>query len=410
MEKKIQSFIALGFPEDLSKKIVYKGFTKSKLKNFTKKDLLQSFNEQETQEIREKISRKSIPQSVISKLIQDSDWKCCVCWDISKCQNVVIHHIIPYHKTQDNNYDNLIVLCLNHHGVAHTKSDLGQPPLPSEVLKKKKLEWTKYVTEYKILHRFKKTAIIHYSTKLALIEKSLIQSEFIHESFDYIEEIVTSTELLVDASHWEKERQNQEKILGLLKKNTSIPRDFYLFSIHRIPLVIHLGFLLGDGVKVTPFQYNRVTHTWQWDLKMDLGPGDQFSIDDTQINMGNKNENFIMLFEISSKIDTLDYLEHIPTCGGIFRITANVPGREWLKYRKQLDDFTSAYYHALSQIRRQNPFIKTFHLFYAGPTPLAFRIGQAINDTMMSRFVTYNFNEQSIPRYKKIFEFGKKIT
>lgn len=409
MEKKIQSFIALGFSEELSKKIVDKGFTKSKLKNSTKKDLLRSFNGLETQEIWDKISRKPIPKSVIFQLIQDSEWKCCVCWDLFKCQNVVIHHIIPYHETQDNSYDNLVVLCLNHHGLAHTKSDLGRPPLPPEVLKQKKQEWTKYVTQFKTLHRFKKTAIIHYSTRLALIEKSLIQSEFIHESFDYIEEIVTSTDLLADDSQWEKERQKQEEILGLLKKNSSIPRDFYLFSIHRIPLVIHLGFLLGDGVKVTPFQYNRIKHKWQWDLKTELEPEDQFSIDDTQINMGNKNENFIMLFEISSKINPQDYVEHIPTYGGIYRITANGSGREWLKYRKQLNDFTNTYYQALSQIRRQNPFIKTFHLFYAGPTPLAFRIGQAINETMMANFVAYNFNEQNTPKYKRIFELGKKI-
>nr|NGX33128.1 hypothetical protein [Candidatus Anoxychlamydiales bacterium] len=95
-------------------------------------------------------------------------------------------------------------------------------------------------------------------------------------------------------------------------------------------------------------------------------------------------------------------------CGGIYRITANVPGREWLKYRKQLDAFTNAYYQALSQIRRQNSFIKKFHLFYAGPTPLAFRIGQAINETMIGDFIIYNFNEQSRPRYKKIFELSKK--
>ena len=322
---------------------------------------------------------------------------------------MVIHHIVPYYKTQDNSYDNLVVLCLNHHGLAHTKSDLGQPPLPPDVLKQKKQDWIEYVSHFKTLHQFKKTAIIHYSPRIALIEKSLIQSEFIHESFEYIEEIVSSTDLLADNPQWEKERQNQEEILGLLKKNSFIPRDFYLFSIHRIPLVIHLGFILGDGVKVTPFQYNRIESKWQWDLNTQLEPEDQFSIDDAQINMGNKNENFIILFEISSIINPQDYLEHVPTHGGIYRITANAPGREWLKYRKQLENFTKAYYQALSQIRRQNPLIKNFHLFYAGPTPLALRIGQAINETMMENFVIYNFNEQCTPKYKKVFKLVKKI-
>lgn len=408
MQKKIQPFIALGFSEEFSKKIIEKGFTRSKLRKSTKKELLQFFNAQETQVIQEKIKRKPIPKAVISKLIEDSDWKCCVCWDISKYQDVVIHHIIPYYKTQDNSFDNVVVLCLKHHGVAHYKGDLGQPPLPPELLKQKKKEWTAYVTQFKTLHPLNKTVILHYNTRIALIEISLIQSEFINESFEYIEEIITSTDLLANNSQWEIERQKQERIIGILKENLSISRDFYLFSIHRIPLIIHLGFLFGDGVKVTPFQYDRIKHKWQWDLKTVLEIEDQFSIDDTQINMGNKNVNFIILFEISSKINAEDYQEHVPSCGGIYRITANVPGREWLKYRKQLDVFTNAYYQALSQIRRQNPFIKNFHLFYTGPSPLAFRIGQAINETMIANFIIYNFNEQSRPRYKKIFELSKK--
>lgn len=254
MEKKIQPFIALGFSEEFSKKIIEKGFTKSKLRRSTKKELLQVFNTQETQDIQDKIKRKPIPKVVISKLIEDSDWQCCVCWDISKYQDVVIHHIVPYNKTQDNSFDNVVVLCLKHHGVAHYKGDLGQPPLPPELLKQKKKEWTAYVNQFKTLHPLKKTAILHYNTRIALIEISLIQSEFIKESFEYIEEIITSTDLLANDSQWEIERQKQERIIGILKENLSIPRDFYLFSIHRIPLIIHLGFLLGDGVKVTPFQ------------------------------------------------------------------------------------------------------------------------------------------------------------
>lgn len=89
-------------------------------------------------------SRPPIPSDVLIKVLQKSKVVCCVCRDPSK--SVVIHHIQEWHGSRDHSEDNLAVLCLDHHGEAHTKRELGRNLTP-EVLRALKAEWEKKVAE-----------------------------------------------------------------------------------------------------------------------------------------------------------------------------------------------------------------------------------------------------------------------
>jgi hypothetical protein len=62
---------------------------------------------------------------------------------------VIIHHIEEHSKTHDDSYDNLVILCLNDHAVTHSKWEIYQHPLPPELIRSKKKEWVKALSDFK---------------------------------------------------------------------------------------------------------------------------------------------------------------------------------------------------------------------------------------------------------------------
>lgn len=405
LDQKLRNLLNVGIYEKLANKIINYGYSKSSFGSAPKKVLIKFFTEEEIKIVKEKIKRKPIPDETIDRLIRECDWKCCICQDFKIEQPIIIHHIEKHSKTQDDSYENLIILCLKHHGTAHTKCEIGKDPLMSTTLKIKKEEWIEAVKKYKSKIITKKTAILHYTKKISSLTNEKIQNDFYKIEFNDFIEISTNLNLLENFNNWEICRQEQEQIIKDILNNEDLVKDFMIFSIHRIPLVIHLGYLFGDGdPPKSPFQHQRLNEldTWTW-IEFDvLKAEDHLKIDDSKINLSNSNQDFVILFELSGVIEDDLYLAHVPNPGGIFKITAGKPSRLWLKYKEQLEEFTNTYYNALDQIKRQNPFIKRFHIFYYGPTPPSFRIGQAINKTMFPEFILYNYNDSKYTRIMEI--------
>lgn len=148
-DNKIINLIAVGLDSKLAKKIVSKGYTLSKLKSASKTDLPRIFESWEVSPIIEATKRKPFSSEIIDRLVKESDWKCCICWDIFGEKAMVIHHIIEHSKTQDDSYDNLVLLCSEHHNLAHSNWKISRHPLPPELIKQRKIKWTEAVAEFK---------------------------------------------------------------------------------------------------------------------------------------------------------------------------------------------------------------------------------------------------------------------
>ncbi len=90
-------------------------------------------------------SRPPIPSETSNKVLYESRVTCCVCRDRS--QGIIIHHIREFSDSRSHAEENLVVLCLNHHGEAHTKREL-QVNLTPERLREFKVRWLKDVKQY----------------------------------------------------------------------------------------------------------------------------------------------------------------------------------------------------------------------------------------------------------------------
>ncbi len=124
-----------GISQEHAEEILNRDYNLTKIRTTSIKELLKIFSENKVKEWKEKIKRKRIPNKDFYKLLNKSEFECVLCKFGNKLP-VIIHHIDPYEVSQNNEFDNLILLCLNHHDQVHTHSDLTRDKYSPEILKK----------------------------------------------------------------------------------------------------------------------------------------------------------------------------------------------------------------------------------------------------------------------------------
>ena len=147
--KKILNLLSVGLDSELARKAVAAGYTLTKLRRASRSELAQHFGDRELDLISEAIKRKRIPEHTLQRLIEECDLKCCLCWNYREEPPIIIHHIEEHSKTADDSYDNLVILCLNHHAKAHSKWEISRHPWPPELIRTKKREWIEAVAGFK---------------------------------------------------------------------------------------------------------------------------------------------------------------------------------------------------------------------------------------------------------------------
>lgn len=115
-----RKLLSLGFDIDLIKKIDEKSLTISGLKNQNKAALMKNgFSDDEADLIHKKVNRVEIDDAIICKVLEKSGEICCFCNDGNKDRPFQIHHMEEYHINQNNNEDNLVLVCPTHHVANH---------------------------------------------------------------------------------------------------------------------------------------------------------------------------------------------------------------------------------------------------------------------------------------------------
>lgn len=149
IEKNRENFLKYGLSDEVTEKLINNSYTVSKIRPASIKDLSNFLSEEEAKDVKNKIARQPIADDVFERLVKETELHCCFCWDIKKEQPIIIHHIEEYNQTQDNNYNNLIVLCLNHHGEIHTKRQISQQNFPKIRQLDQKEKWIEALRDYR---------------------------------------------------------------------------------------------------------------------------------------------------------------------------------------------------------------------------------------------------------------------
>jgi hypothetical protein len=135
ISRTVNALMARGFDSDRALKFSM-GHTLTSLRRKTDTELLQiGLSQFEVDAIRPG-SRPPLDEDVVFKLLHDSKRTCCICRDPER--PIIIHHIEEYSTSHDNTESNLVVLCLEHHGEAHTKRQLSLTLTPEHIREHKR--------------------------------------------------------------------------------------------------------------------------------------------------------------------------------------------------------------------------------------------------------------------------------
>jgi len=144
-KKTINALRKRGFDSETANRLEEAGHTVNSLKASDVNELRSLNIREELIDIILREKRPPIPPKTLSKVLIESKMTCCVCRDPS--QGIIVHHIHEYSDSRSHAEDNLVVLCLNHHGEAHTKREL-QLNLTPERLREFKKQWLEQVKQY----------------------------------------------------------------------------------------------------------------------------------------------------------------------------------------------------------------------------------------------------------------------
>ena len=115
----------------------------------TQNDWDNHFAAGEIEAINQAKSRKAIPTATVRRLIEECDFKCSLCWRFDSDDGVVIHHIKEHTEVPDDRFENLVLLCPNHHSKVHTTWQLARHPFPPELIVRRKEEFIAAISAFR---------------------------------------------------------------------------------------------------------------------------------------------------------------------------------------------------------------------------------------------------------------------
>ncbi|AFM59310.1 HNH endonuclease [Enterobacter cloacae] len=145
-QRTVNALLSRGLASDLAEILSAKGFTLRKLQQTKAETLLgMGLSKNDISNIHAG-DRPPIPEDTLFSVLSSNRRTCCVCWRQNK--PIIVHHIKEWAVSRSHSKENLAVLCLDCHDLAHTKKQLSQNLTVGE-LKRHKAEWERIVGEEK---------------------------------------------------------------------------------------------------------------------------------------------------------------------------------------------------------------------------------------------------------------------
>ena len=145
------TYIQYGVPSDWAKEFENIGLPASTFKNTSKKNLISKYgiDESRAEFVKDCLKRTPIDENIVHSLLERSRYVCSLCKG-QKSDAFIIHHIEPYSISQNNDYNNLIVLCPNDHDLVHREGQKLTNKITKDQLRKSKKDWEKEVEKLNV--------------------------------------------------------------------------------------------------------------------------------------------------------------------------------------------------------------------------------------------------------------------
>jgi hypothetical protein len=183
----------------------------------------------------------------------------------------------------------------------------------------------------------------------------------------------------------------------LLTGDDTFDKRIAVFPIAPVSACLSLGYHLTSRPHVRLFQHHRDEQTWAWPRRA-LPPNDVYV---TGLDCESRDTDAVTFaFHFSAAVTD----EVLVGAGAPLEcrldIGVETPSTTWLQHPEQLTRAVSETRRAFEGAMRLYPGALRWHLFFAGPAPLAVAIGQQVNPTMYPMVQLYEYRHNGAPRYR----------
>jgi hypothetical protein len=290
-------------------------------------------------------------------------------------------------KTLQIEYDNLMLLCFDHHHLI----DQNPQDYPVELLRQWKKEHEEriellvgYADEIHQTTILKMCVKIHERDTHATTEQI---RRAIRPRYPTVDNLVIEDnqfDLKADQIIWEK--WAERRINQYLQQKTEIGlynnplKHISIFAIGPMPLLMYLGNKIGDTISCQIFPRHRniedTDTTWCWQNEY---TAIEFNFQKLRKGIGSKA---VLLISISDHLPIFKYESFWNQDEySFYEISISEPSIHCLKHQKQLEDFSVVYRKALNEILAENGRSCQILLMPAIPAPLAIECGRVLLPT-----------------------------
>ena len=158
-----------------------------------------------------------------------------------------------------------------------------------------------------------------------------------------------------------------------------------LFALAPQPLLIKLGFLLGDETDLMVFQRSRTSAGWN---AVDDAKATSFERKMTGGKEGASEA--ILILSVSGQVNRQslpleEKFQELPT----YEIIASDPGVNAADSSKSLEQFKTDSAEMIYQIHEENPYVRRLHIFPAMPSSLNVMLGATLNTSVIPQYLIY---------------------
>lgn len=299
-----------------------------------------------------------------------------------------------------NNISNLMLVCTKCHSVIDNKEMVAQ--YPKELLRQYKTEHesrVKYLTGLGVEHetvvlrvigniRGDSVSVSNEEVRTAVLDAGRYPRYLGDERA--IEIDLQSLPQEVDSEYWKTALSKIDEVVQRLVSPAIEAKQvahLSVFALARIPILIHLGNILGDKVITDLYQRHRDDPVgWKWRKCEPI----QFEFQNIQA--GTDKKKIALLISLSGKISKKELPSHIDSEYYVYEITplGKEPNRSILVSREILDSYQRTYQNALRTIEAEHGLGGELHLFTAIPAPVAVICGRELLKDVSPKLHVYD--------------------
>ena len=299
---------------------------------------------------------------------------------------------------QRNDYDNLILLCQN----CHARID-GQTGFYSIA----KLKDIKQAHEVCVRASLPERGRSRTGwTAIALRGDHPLDLGSIAEAVspDFILDSPQILQVPTDSANWQAvDATIAAAARQLLAGEDTFDRRIAVFPLAPVSACISLGYHLTSRPHLRLFQHHRDERNWAWPRR--LAPAQDLLVSGLDgSSRDSRAVTFAFHYSAAITDDALIEAAAPLNCRVDFRVPR--PSAGWLHHPDQLMWAALEARRAFEGAIQLAPEAVEWHIFYAGPAPLAVAIGQQLNPTMYPAVQLYEYRHKETPKYRRSIRLG----